>query len=80
MLDVKATYPTEQITCNISKRTTSRELSAIVGFTERERRIIGLNLTGGVSNALEISNMVYKMPTLLEWGAIADAAIADGRL
>jgi len=24
--------------------------------------------------------LVYKMPTLLEWGAIADAAIADGRL
>lgn len=79
-LDVKATYPTEQITCNISKRTTSRELSSIVGFTERERRIIGLNLTGGVSNALEISNMVYKMPTLLEWGAIADKAIMEGRL
>lgn len=79
MLDVKATYPTVQITANISKETTMRELSAISGFSEKQRRIIGLNLTGGASNAQEISNMVFKTPTLLEWGAIMDKEIAEGR-
>lgn len=76
--DVKATYPTEQITCNISKATTMRELSHMDGFTEQQRRVIGLNLTGGVSNALELSTMIYKTPTLFEWGDLMDEAVAMG--
>ncbi len=75
---MKATYPTEQITCNISKATTMRELSHMDGFTEQQRRVIGLNLTGGVSNALELSTMIYKTPTLFEWGDLMDEAVAMG--
>lgn len=50
-----------------------RELSHIDGFTDNQRRVIGLNLTGGVANALELSTMVYKTPTLIEWGDLFDA-------
>jgi len=47
-------------------------------FTEQQRRVIGLNLTGGVSNALELSTMIYKTPTLFEWGDLMDEAVAMG--
>jgi hypothetical protein len=78
-LDVKATYPTIEACANISKETTLRELSRIDGISEREQRIIGLNLTGGVSNAAEVCTMVYKMPTFTQWGDLMDMEIEAGR-
>ena len=58
---------------NISKETTLRELSRIKNITDREQRLIGINLSGGVVNAVELCNTAFKLPTLSEWLVIARA-------
>ena len=55
---------------NISKETTYRELCQIQGLTEADRRLIGINLSGGVSNAIEICNKALQLPALAELGDI----------
>lgn len=40
------------------------ELSSIEGVPEEVRRRVGLNLTGGDTNAVEFCTKVYKAPTL----------------
>lgn len=65
-IDIEATYPTLEDVCNISKETTYRELGCIYGLTDEERRAVGVNLTGGVSNAVEICTNVFKLPSYLE--------------
>ena len=61
-LDVAGTYPNVEFIFNMSKETTFRELSQIRGVEENVRRSIGINLTGGVVNAVEICCNVYKLP------------------
>ena len=53
LLDVKSAYPYTEIFLNISKLTTILELCKIEGVNEANRRIIGLNITGGNVNATE---------------------------
>lgn len=65
-LDVAATYPTESIVFNISKKTTWMELVAIQGLTEAIRREVGINLSGGVSNAWEISTEIHNFPAPIQ--------------
>lgn len=62
-LDVAGTYPNVECLMNISKETTFRELSQIKGIEDNVRRSIGINLTGGIVNAMEICCNVYKLPT-----------------
>jgi hypothetical protein len=62
-LDVRATYPTLEMVCNISKETTSKELGAIDGVTELDRRAAGVNMSGGSTNAIELCVSLYKAPT-----------------
>lgn len=62
-LDVKSSYPYTEIFLNISKATTMLELCSIDGVTEEVRRRIGLNLTGGATNAAEFCIKAYKAPT-----------------
>lgn len=65
-LDVAATYPREQIVFNISKATTWLELLAIQGLNEEIRREVGINISGGVANAWEISTEIHNFPTPAE--------------
>ena len=65
-LDVAGTYPNVEVIMNISKETTFRELSEIKDVPDNVRRSIGINLTGGVVNAVEICCNVYKLPTFNE--------------
>lgn len=71
-LDVKATYPTTEGLLNISKETTVCELAGIEGVDERTQRSVGINLTGGHVNAVEICTRVYKAPPF-------DTLLADYR-
>jgi hypothetical protein len=48
---------------NISKETTVAELVKIEGLDDRTQRSIGINLTGGHINAVEICTRVFKAPT-----------------
>lgn len=61
-IDVSAAYPNTEDFLNISSETTYRELSKIEFCSEWERRVIGINLTGGPVNAVEFCRHVYKLP------------------
>ena len=51
---------------NISKATTHRELISIDGVSDYTRRMQGINLSGGATNAVEITSTLFSMPTLNE--------------
>lgn len=79
-IDIEGTYPNGEDIMNISKETTYRELHLIRGLTEDERRQVGIDLSGGVSNAVEICTKVLQLPSLSQLGDIymkhkEDAAI-----
>lgn len=63
-LDVKSAYPYTEILANVSKATTKMELSYIEGVSETDRRIIGLNLTAGRTNAVELCTRAFGLPEL----------------
>lgn len=48
---------------NISKETTAQELCYIRGVPEVVRRAIGVNLSGGHVNAVEICMQVFSAPS-----------------
>lgn len=62
-LDVEGTYPNVEIIMNISKGTTAQELCYIKNVPEIYRRAIGVNLSGGFVNAVEICMQVYGAPS-----------------
>lgn len=62
-LDIEGTYPNIEDICNISKETTAMELHDIDGVPEAVRRSVGVNLTGGAVNAIEICQRIYNLPT-----------------
>lgn len=66
-LDIEGTYPNVQVAANVSKETTLRELARIEGISEKYQRIIGINLSGGVANAIEIGVMALGLPTPDVW-------------
>lgn len=74
-IDIEGTYPTNEDVCNIAKETTVRELSAIEGLPESKRREVGINISGGPVNAIEICVEVLDMPTPIEWLDIFDNAV-----
>lgn len=63
-LDVKSAYPYGEIIANISRETTILELCRIENVSEKDRRIIGLNLTGGDTNAVEYMTRAHGAPEL----------------
>lgn len=68
-LDVSAAYPSNQEVLNISKETTHRELCSIEGVPDKIRRMEGINLSGGATNAVEVCTHLFGLPemtTLLE--------------
>lgn len=75
-LDIKSSYPNTEIFCNISKATTMLELCDIEGVSDEDRRIVGLNMTGGEVNAVEFCTRIYKLPEL---SVLADAFMNELR-
>lgn len=65
-LDIRSAYPWGEIILNASKATTQLEVIAIEDVSEEDRRRIGLNLSGGVTNAINFSQTVHKFPKLTE--------------
>lgn len=63
-LDVRSAYPWGEITMNVGKETTAYEICRIENVTINEQRIVGLNITGGATNAVEYCNIIHKLPTL----------------
>ncbi|YP_009213028.1 DNA polymerase [Ralstonia phage RSL2] len=75
-LDVKSSYPYGQWVFNMSRQTTVRELVEIEGVRDHTRRIQGLNISGGRSNAVEFCTEIFGLPTLAELDKIYDQAHA----
>lgn len=65
-LDLKSSYPYTEIFLNISKGTTKHEVIKIEGVTDDQRRQVGINLTGGTTNAVQYCNIIHKLPMLSE--------------
>jgi len=63
-LDVSASYPNGECVFNISKATTSKELCRIQGIDEDTQRKQGINLSGGVTNAVEFCVALYSLPNM----------------
>lgn len=71
-LDVKSSYPYGQWGFNMSRTTCVRELISIEGIREEQRRLQGLNLSGGATNGIEFSTEIFKVPTLMELSKLYD--------
>ena len=69
-IDIEGTYPNLEDCMNISNETTYRELGTIQGFTDEERRAIGINLSGGVVNSVELCTTLLGLPTYEQMEAI----------
>lgn len=63
-LDVSASYPNGGSVFNISRETTHRELCYIQGVSEYKRRMAGINLSAGQTNAIEVCCDLFGLPTL----------------
>lgn len=63
-LDIVSTYPNVSQILNIARETVVMEFSALWGISESHRREVGVNLTGCRTNALEISQKIFKAPKL----------------
>lgn len=62
--DIASTYPTGEVIMNLSKMTTMLEVCKINGLTVNKQRILGINLTGGPVNAIEIMQESMRAPDL----------------
>jgi len=65
-LDVVSTYPNVSQLLNISRKTCVFEFSRMKGISEHHRREVGVNLTGGRVNAVEIGQKILGMPEMDE--------------
>lgn len=61
-LDATSSYPLGQFIMNIARQTTVREIVAIQGLTEVEKRSIGINMMCGPSNAVQMAELLYQVP------------------
>lgn len=77
LLDIEGTYPSIEMVANISKETTLREMGRIRDMSEADRRVIGINMSGGVVNAVEILNQAVGVPTLSQWLDLVDEFDAE---
>jgi len=60
--DITSTYPNGEIIMNLSKETTMMEMGRISGLLNTDRINVGINLTGGPVNAIEIMTHVMHAP------------------
>lgn len=61
--DIASTYPTGEVIMNLSKMTTMYEVGRIAGVSTGDQRLVGINLTGGPVNAIEIMQMTMQAPS-----------------
>jgi DNA polymerase elongation subunit (family B) len=63
-LDIVSTYPTVSQNLNIARETVVMEFGQMKGIPEVWRREVGVNLTGGRTNAVEICQKILKGPSM----------------
>lgn len=72
-IDIEGTYPKNEEVANTAKETTYRELAKIEGMDEEARRKLGINLSGGIVNSIQIGVTAFKLPTPSKWLDLYDA-------
>lgn len=77
-LDVSAAYPNAGVVFNVSKKTTVKEMCKVRGVSENVQRMEGINLSGGATNALEICQLLLKMPSMDQVLAAFNSDIRTG--
>lgn len=60
--DAAATYPSEEEAFNISQQTVIYEMVRVEHLTLSEQMMMGIDLTGGSSNAALLLNTIYQLP------------------
>jgi hypothetical protein len=63
-LDVAGAYPENGKNFNVSKETTSKELIRISGYRDEQVRMQTINFSGGITNAAEFCQVMYKLPAM----------------
>jgi hypothetical protein len=63
-LDVAGAYPENGKDFNVSKETTSKELIRIAGYRDEQVRMQTINFSGGITNAAEFCQVMYKLPAM----------------
>lgn len=66
-MDIEGTYPNEEDIWNISNETTLCEANRIAGISFDQQRMVGINLSGGTTNAIEICMVGLQMPSPEEY-------------
>ncbi len=64
---MSAAYPSNEVVFNVSKRTTKTEVIRIEGMSDYRQRINMLNFSAGPTNAVQICNDMFDMPTMDQW-------------
>lgn len=62
-LDLRSAYPWGEITMNVGKETTTYEICRIEGLSNADQRMLGLNITGGATNAVEYCRVMHRLPS-----------------
>lgn len=75
--DIGSTYPNGEIILNLSKMTTMYEVCRIAGVTTSKQRLVGVNLTGGPVNSIEILMETMKAPDPFELLAAFEEELAS---
>lgn len=65
-LDVAASYPNGESVFNVSRETTAKEIVKIDGVDEYTQRMMGINLSGGHVNAVEVCTGLLGLPTMVQ--------------
>ena len=73
-LDIRSAYPWGEVTMNVSTETTVLEMYKIEGVPQEVLKVVGLNLSGGISNAVEYSTNIHQLPTFKQILAEYDMA------
>ena len=66
-MDISAAYPSNGMALNMSRETTVRELVSLKNIDEENRRMEGLNLSGGRTNATSVMMNLFNCPSLFDW-------------
>ena len=61
---IVSTYPNVSQILNIERATCVMEFCRIQGKTNEDRRVFGVNLTGGRVNSVELSQLIFDAPPL----------------
>lgn len=68
-VDIKSSYPSNQLAANVSRDTTLCEVLHFDGVPESEQRRLSVNMTNVPANALNLGECLFSLPKIVDWEA-----------